>query len=740
MKRKNDAVPEAMVQRWSRPPLSCRFCRAKKLRCDRTQPCANCVLRKVPCEYTGQGPSDTSDELRGAHLSGNQPTAATVSTQQPAPTIPSTYSQTTIALHPNDISSRVTRLEEAVFDRIHVPRDPPSIATATQGSNNTNQSLITRGAQGSSNGCVTPLTLLPLASAQRRIADLHDYMRDTNSLSRCLPPWTQARQLLDHFNVVIQSTFGVFHIPSTRDLLEETYRGILEGEEPSPTVLVLFFSIFAGAVLVATPELLQLLSATQAEAKAAFTTYVRLAICILDNPIQSVPPSTIALEAINALARVLLHADWYSHKAQALRVDAICMARSMQIHRLDTVQRREERKRSGYNAIEVEVQRRAWWHLVSSDWISAFSQSPQEGTYLIHPKQMKVNHPSNIDDEFLTPTGPEHSFPLSVPTSMSVFIFRIHYAELCREIIDTLGTTLLESDQPDYETLLEIDGKFHTFIQSLPLFLRNDPASIQKSQDITQQRPYLAWQRTVAHLSLHVRLCRLHRPYHREGLTNPKFAYSRLTCIRSAQTVLDLRHSLEDTGVLSGFNPSDYSLVMNHVFFAAMVLATDVSMNPTAPGADTRKQEVLDVIHVLEKSQNVSTSLMEAIRKNTQTLLSILQDAQRELQQQGRSPKGNDIGSVPSGSGGTKSSAAPSQPRSVGVDENMTNVASGHLPFTGSMHGSSQEDDDPMWSGARRNSWGQLWSDLFNVAPEMDGLQWDLLLNDSDLPLQSNFY
>lgn len=193
-------------------------------------------------------------------------------------------------------------------------------------------------------------------------------MRDTNSLSRCLPPWTQARQLLDHFNAVIQPTFGVFHIPSTRDLLEETYRGILEGVEPSPTVLVLFFSIFAGAVLVATPELLQLLSATQAEAKAAFTTYVRLAICILDNPIQSVPPSTIALEAISALARVLFHADWYSHKAQALRVDAICMARSMQIHRLDTVQRREERTRSGYNTIEVEVQRRAWWHLVSSDW------------------------------------------------------------------------------------------------------------------------------------------------------------------------------------------------------------------------------------------------------------------------------------------------------------------------------------------------------------------------------------
>ncbi|XRM36872.1 hypothetical protein ABZX51_000358 [Aspergillus tubingensis] len=740
MKRKNDAVPEAMVQRWSRPPLSCRFCRAKKLRCDRTQPCSNCVLRKVPCEYTGQGPSDSSDELRGAHLSGNQPTAATVSTQQPAPTIPPTYSQTTIAEDTNDILNRVARLEEAVFDRIHIPRDPPGKATGAQGIN-TNQGLVISGARSSSNGCVTPLTLLPLSSLQRRIADLYDCMRDTKSISRCLPPWTQARQLLDHFNVVIQPTFGVFHIPSTKELLDETYRGILEGEEPSPTVLVLFFSIFAGAILVATPELLQLLSATEAEAKAAFTTYARLALCIIDNPIKPIPPSTTALGAISALSRVLFHADWYSHKAQTLRIDAICMARSMQIHLLDTAQKQDERKRSGYDAIEVEVQRRAWWHLVSSDWITAFSQSPQEGTYLIHPKQMKVNHPNNIDDESLTPTGPAYSFPLSVPTSMSVFIFRIHYAELCREIIDTLGTTLLESSQPDYETLLDIDHKFHTFVQSLPTFLQNDPASIQKSQEITQQRPYLAWQRTVAHLSFHVRLCRLHRPYHREGLTNPRYAYSRLTCIRSAQTVLDLRRTLKDTGVLAGFNPSDYSLVMNHVFFAAMVLATDVSMKPTAPGADTRKQEVLDVIHVLEKSQNESASLMEAIRKNTQTLLSILQESQREVPQQARSPVRNDSIAVASGSGGTMSSAAPSQSRPVGVDENMTSAAaSGHLPLTDSMPGSGHEDEDPMWSGARRNSWGQLWSDLFNVAPEMDGLQWDLLLNDSDLPFQSEFF
>lgn len=49
-------VPAEMVHRWNRAPLSCRLCRAKKLRCDRAQPCSNCVQRKADCEYAADAP------------------------------------------------------------------------------------------------------------------------------------------------------------------------------------------------------------------------------------------------------------------------------------------------------------------------------------------------------------------------------------------------------------------------------------------------------------------------------------------------------------------------------------------------------------------------------------------------------------------------------------------------------------------------------------------------------------
>lgn len=46
-------VPPPMVEKKRRrPPLSCEQCRKRKIRCDRTQPCANCVKSNIPsCTY-----------------------------------------------------------------------------------------------------------------------------------------------------------------------------------------------------------------------------------------------------------------------------------------------------------------------------------------------------------------------------------------------------------------------------------------------------------------------------------------------------------------------------------------------------------------------------------------------------------------------------------------------------------------------------------------------------------------
>ena len=150
--------------------------------------------------------------------------------------------------------------------------------------------------------------------------------------------------------------------------MERTYQSVDDGEEPLFTDILLLLSIFAGAALVWTPELLEKLNSTPTAAKAAFSAYSTLALSILDNTVQPITPSTTALEAISVLTHVLTNADGFPTKVHVLRIRGLLMAREMQIHRLDTVKCREERESKGCNLIEVELQRRIWWQIVSSDW------------------------------------------------------------------------------------------------------------------------------------------------------------------------------------------------------------------------------------------------------------------------------------------------------------------------------------------------------------------------------------
>ena len=47
-------------------PVSCRFCRSRKLRCSREAPCSNCVSRGVRCEL------ENSDEQPSVHSTSSE--------------------------------------------------------------------------------------------------------------------------------------------------------------------------------------------------------------------------------------------------------------------------------------------------------------------------------------------------------------------------------------------------------------------------------------------------------------------------------------------------------------------------------------------------------------------------------------------------------------------------------------------------------------------------------------------
>ncbi|KAG0651204.1 putative transcription factor lepB [Hyphodiscus hymeniophilus] len=264
---------------------------------------------------------------------------------------------------------------------------------------------------------------------------------------------------------------------------------MLEGGEPDASNLLLFFTIFAGAAFVWTPELSQKLPSSLAESGAASLIYTRLALFIVENTHQLSTPSVTALAAMCNLAHLLINSNDFIVKVHMLRIRCLVMAREMGIHRLDTTKGRNARELEKCNMIEIQVQRRIWWSMVASDWLAAFSGGPHEGAYAIHPKHMNVCYPSNVDDELIMPTGVEHNFPLSTPTTtMSAFIQRLKLAELCREVVDAMPSMLLDIQEPDYAVILALDKKFHDYIEQLPVFFRLDETSVRQSQKTISSR------------------------------------------------------------------------------------------------------------------------------------------------------------------------------------------------------------------------------------------------------------
>ncbi|KAI0130229.1 hypothetical protein BJ170DRAFT_307161 [Xylariales sp. AK1849] len=624
---------------------------------------------------------------------------------------------------PEEMVGRIRKLEEAVFEKSHqefgVGSSTPTDMTvrdtwrldldAASISTSSPASTPASAVQG-----WTPFELCSLPASRDHGTSPRSLASQMSFLSRSLPPQTQATELFNHFVRCVQPTFGVLHVPSTRKFLDQTYRGMLGGQDADSANLLLLFSIFAGAALFWTSELLEKLGADPAAAQVAFVTYSRLAISLSE----TAAPSTTALAGIITLIHQFTNADGFGEQVHMLRTRSSVMARTMQINRLDTAQSREIRRVQGGDMIVVELQRRIWWHMVASDWLLAFSGSIQEGTYMFQPKHMNVNYPGNVDDEYISAQGEQYDFPASIPTSMSFFIYRLRLAELCREVVDTIPSILLEPQELDYDTVLVLNTKFQDFIKSLPVFFQLDPTSIQKSEETCRKRPYIAWQRTTLHFSINTRLCRLHRPFHLEGSTNPKYTFSRITCVRSAQMVLELRRSMDDIGQLVGLKPSRFWSAAQHVFLAAIILATDVASDPHAPYSNDRKAEVLAACQLLEESQQASTAARDGIQRSVQTLLSMLK------RQPSQTKAGEEL-SI------TRRSQALNDSSSTG-----DRVSGASFIFTGNS-ASSGDSTVPCstWTSETEENWGQLWSEFFSNTPGWDVPQWNSLLEGIDFNL-----
>jgi hypothetical protein len=367
---------------------------------------------------------------------------------------------------------------------------------------------------------------------------------------------------------------------------------------------------------------------------------------------------------------------------------------------------------------------------------------------------------------------------------MKYFIYRIQAATLSREVTDHLPPSYVASpgiDSSDevYNTIILLDQKYQQFIKSLPSFYQLNMQHDTIGPSLLQEKPYLGWQRYMINFMVHTRLARLHAPFLIRGSTQHKFAYSRMQCIRSAETILEIRKIVIDDQNVGGL-----TYFLAQFLMAAVILVIDLCYNPGEIRASQRKQDVLQACRVLEEDLNAKTLtkngrekegfsrgqlLLKSFRKAVQTLRGMLRKTQsgNKLQQldglftdrRVNDPSANEVIMFPNSQRrSTRHSVTSNQDSSRSVNQIIDSQL--QVPVNAHTDPSTSHDQDSLGHSNElqrlyppnppppydRHDSSQhegtqvagefivddLWEDLFTVGPSFNDTDWGQFISDMD--------
>ncbi|KAF5867961.1 putative c6 zinc finger domain-containing protein [Botrytis fragariae] len=552
--------------------------------CDRNFPCSNCRARRLPCVSAAGQPDVPSSQPIHSFSAGSSSQGI------------------------EELNARLKRLEELLEKNINVSGSSKDTASVSTQETPAKDAQITntvswlesdafehRGLHESTNNNLLcyddEITQTFAASFLGTSATTVRTGVDAQSL-RSLPSRKHARVLFDYFIDNIVWIYHIIHIPTLESHLNGLYDDLDQNLQPQSDHVALLSAVFALSVYFQGAEPL---SETR-----RWTLLAQKALCAA-NFIGK--PTVESIQAVLLIAQHLLPNIGGIATFRVLFTTAMHSARSLGFDQLDSTQSKKRRLGKELNYVELETKRRIWWHIYR---IMSFMSGPQSGTYMIHPQQMKCDYPSNVNDVDIGPPG-DYKQPTYMETDMTYSTFRYQLSIICREIVDAMQDLSCEIHELPYETVLNFDRKLISMVSEIPPAFRMDAKSRAQHKNLDAKHPFLAVQRTAGHFGVQTRFTRIHRPYLARGAHDPRFSYSRMVCLRSARSVIELGTELTDWGKKQNFQPFRMWTVTHHIFVATVILVMDFCLNKDDPRSEERKAEIMDAFKMLESCQETST-------------------------------------------------------------------------------------------------------------------------------------
>ncbi|TRX92174.1 hypothetical protein FHL15_007041 [Xylaria flabelliformis] len=583
-------------------PVSCQFCRSKKLRCNKVQPCSNCESRNVSCHFL----VPPSRSRRGQ--------------------TPETYQDT-------EIIARIKRLESLVLlegstGENHLDSQISFTSQSEDVSRYQDLHLLENiGVREDSliSSLSSGLTLT--IRSVDDIINLEGSLRNTSLISEeslknivVFPAYKTAVILFDCFETHVDHMCRILNLPIVRSLMKSVYTRINQNEYVPPGQAALLLALFALSAFFHQPT-----RSAEFQAVGNDTTYLskfwsRGALDMLDHSRRNTSGTLEDVQALILMSYVTYHLDGFSARYRHLLATAVSMAQDLGMHRLDSDDRALKSDTSSLRAlIDHEVKRRVYWHLIASDWTQSTMSGPQEGTYSIHPGQIQLRLPKDYDDGDAFTEEENESITGARPTGVTFLLARIRLAHLAREYTDTIPLETSRLMRIPYDQIISFDQKLKVFFMELPYFFRLDEESRQKSKHLEAVYTKIPMMRYCILAAAHTRRCRLHQKFLIRTSSNPQFEYSRQACLESARAVIQLYEEpkAEDESPLE---MARMAMAVHYTHLALVIQVMDLCFNRNDVDYDARKRDVLNTLQMLAGARTSSPLLDRSLNSVIEVL------------------------------------------------------------------------------------------------------------------------
>jgi hypothetical protein len=190
-------------------------------------------------------------------------------------------------------------------------------------------------------------------SAVNGCADVHAW----------LPPKDEGAWMLESYAEHVAFLHHVVHVPSVQGIMDDLYHQLSLGFNPKPNHAALLLSIFASTAYMLSSRASGLHSMNQQDATNCAFVWSKAALNLFEHSSRSTQGSIEDIQAAIILSFVVFNFEGYTVRFRQLSSRALTMARDISLHRIDA-----DANRCHERPIELEIKRRVWYHIVSTDW------------------------------------------------------------------------------------------------------------------------------------------------------------------------------------------------------------------------------------------------------------------------------------------------------------------------------------------------------------------------------------